>query len=348
LPSRHQHRAKYRLTVIGLLSSLLVAVCIALRHGYAALASLHGPERDSSAAVLGSLYLVQLVTAVAAACAFAAFPRRPDVYDQAGLVDQQHTLSLLSRFTFTWNRGIFNIADERQMDVQDIPNLDFVTRSKYLHAKFLGRHAKGPLWKQLISAHAGELALQWALTLVIALLALFPQVVLYNFLSRIERSQQHKSADPTVFIWVFGLLLSQILQVGFNNWLKWITASRLEIPVSALLQSLVFSKALKQYETAPPGQDADKSSSPASEDGSKDASAKSEGRAGDAKGKKRETRQSVINHMKLDRYASLYMSVFASDSKPLPVPASPSSAPTTITSPWPFSNSSLRAAFLSA
>jgi hypothetical protein len=247
-----------------------------------------------------------LVSAVAASCGFAAFPRRPDVYNQDGLVDQQHTLSLLSRFTFTWNRGIFNIADERQMDVQDIPNLDFVTRSKYLHARFLGRHTKGPLWKRLIKAHASELALQWTLTLFIAFMALFPQVVLYNFLSRIERSQQHNSTDPTVFIWVFGLLLSQLLQVAVNNWLKWITASRLEIPVSALLQSLVFSKALKQYETAPPGQDADKSSNSSSEDSPKDDSAKTEEQDG-AKGKKRETRQSVINHMKLDRYAFLHM-----------------------------------------
>ncbi|KAK4101741.1 P-loop containing nucleoside triphosphate hydrolase protein [Parathielavia hyrcaniae] len=300
-PSRHQHRAKFQLAVFGLLSSMLVAVSVALRHGYEALASLHGPERDTTAAVLGGLYFLQLVSAIAAACGFAAFPRRPDVYENAGLVDQQHTLSLLSRFTFTWNRDIFNITEERQMEVQDIPNLDFATRSHNLQAKFLGRHAKGPLWKQLIKAHAGELALQWILTLFIALLALFPQVVLYNFLSRIERSQHRKSSDPTVFIWVFGLLLSQVLQVGVNNWLKWITASRLEIPVNALLQSLVFSKALKQYETAPPGQDVDKTSSPGSRDGPND-TAREAGREqnGSVKVKKPETRQSVINHMKLD------------------------------------------------
>ncbi|KAK4128244.1 P-loop containing nucleoside triphosphate hydrolase protein [Parathielavia appendiculata] len=301
LPSKHQHRGKFPLTIFGLLSSLLVGVSVALRHGYEALTSLHGPERDTTATALGGLYLLQFVSAMTATCGFAAFPRRPDVYDNARLVDQQHTLSLLSRFTFTWNRGIFNITEERQMKVQDIPNLDFATRSRNLQAKFLGRHAKGPLWKQLIKAHAGELALQWTLTLFIALLALFPQVVLYNFLSRIERSQQRKSSDPTVFIWVFGLLLSQVLQVGVNNWLKWITASRLEIPVNALLQSLVFSKALKQYETAPPGQDADKSSNPASQDGPNDTVREtSREQNGSAKGKKPKTRQSVINHMKLD------------------------------------------------
>ncbi|KAK4154036.1 hypothetical protein C8A00DRAFT_14832 [Chaetomidium leptoderma] len=241
------------------------------------------------------------LSAVATACAFAAFPRRPDVYDKTWLVDQQHTLSLLSRFSFSWNRAIFNIAKERQMEVQDIPNLDFATRSRHLESKFLEKCAKGPLWKQLIRAHAGELVLQWFLTLVIALLSLFPQVVLYNFLSKIERSHKHASADPTVFIWVFGLLLSQVLQVGVNNWLKWITASRLEVPVNSLLQSLVFSKALKLYETAPPGQNVDKGSNSGSSGASDDANGKAGKQAGKAKkGKEPETRQSVINHMKLD------------------------------------------------
>jgi hypothetical protein len=287
-----------------MLSSMLVAASVALRHGYEALASLHGAERDTAALALALLYLLQLVTAVVTACGFAGFPRRPDIFDKAGLVDQQRTLSLLSRFTFSWNRTIFNVAKERQMQVHDIPNLDFATRSRHLESQFLDKGTTGPLWKRLIKAHAGELALQWFLTLVIACLSLFPQVVLYNFLSKIERSQQHTAADPTVFFWVFGLLLSQLLQVGVNNWLKWITASRLEIPVSSLLQSLVFSKALKLYETAPPGQNVDKGSNSGTQGTSGGANSNSGERVGKTKGKEPETRQSVINHMKLDRYDS--------------------------------------------
>jgi hypothetical protein len=302
LPAKHRYQAKFRLTGVGLLSSLLVAISVALRHGYEALASIFGTERDTAALVLGLLYLLQLAAAVATAGAFSAFQRRPDIYDKTGLVDQQHTVSLLSRFSFSWNRGIFNVAKQRQMEVQDIPNLDFVTRSQYLESKFLASRADGPLWKQLIKAHARDLALQWFLTLVIALLSLFPQVVLYNFLSRIERSQERTSADPTIFIWVFCLLLSQLFQVGVNNWLKWITASRLEIPVGSLLQSLVFSKALKQYETAPPGQNVDKADKSGRQGaGSGNANGRP-ARGGDKPtGKVPETRQSVINHMKLDR-----------------------------------------------
>lgn len=301
LPAKQRHQAKFRLTILGLLSSLLIAVSVGLRHGYEALASFANPKTDTTALVLGLLYLAQLLSAVTTTCAFAAFPRRPNVYDSIGLVDQQHTLSLLSLFTFSWNRVVFDVAKERQMEIEDIPNLDHISRSRNLETRFIERRANEPLWRQLIKEYAGELALQWTLTLVIAFLSLFPQVVLYNFLSRIEESHEHTSADPTVFIWVTALLVSQILQVGVNNWLKWITTSRLEIPVGSLLQSLVFSKALNQYETAPPGQNVEKSGKSGNQDGSNDADGKTGKQAGKAKGKEAETRQSVINHMKLDR-----------------------------------------------
>ncbi|KAL2158565.1 hypothetical protein VTH06DRAFT_4332 [Thermothelomyces fergusii] len=299
LPTKHAYQPKFRLAVHGMLSSLSLAASVAICHGHEALTLLSNDGADAATFVVGLLYMLQLTVATVAACGFAGFRRRPDVFDETGLVDQQYTLSLLSRFTFSWNRAIFRVTRERQMQIQDIPNLDHATRSRHLELKFREKGFKGPLWKQLIKAYAGELALQWFLTLVIAGLSLFPQVVLYNFLSRIERSRRHSDADPAVFFWVLGLLLSQLLQVGVNNWLKWITASRLEIPVSSLLQSLVFSKALKLYETASPGHNAAKDSGHKNSNSSGDRDG-SRGSGEKNKSNVSETRQAVINHMKLD------------------------------------------------
>ncbi|KAK4162527.1 hypothetical protein QBC43DRAFT_215287 [Cladorrhinum sp. PSN259] len=288
LPPKHQYSEKFRVTVFGLTSSLLVAALFAFLHGYRALEALFNADLDRKQRVAGLLYLVQIVSGLTASAGYAAFQRRPDVYDGDVLVDQQNTVSLLRLFSFSWNRVVFNVTKERQMELVDIPNLNYETRSRNLQAKFLGAlNAKLPLWRQLINTFKWELILQWLLTGAVALLALFPQVVLYNFLSRIEHSHGHTTTDPTVFIWVLGLLVSQLLQVGINNWIKWITTSRLEIPVSSLLQSLVFSKALKQYETAPPGQKENKENG--NESGSN--GAPKDGPA---------TRQHVINHMKLD------------------------------------------------
>ncbi|KAK4461356.1 hypothetical protein QBC42DRAFT_227415 [Cladorrhinum samala] len=304
LPSKHHYEAKFRLTIFGLISSLLVTGVLAYLHGQHALEALFSTEIGRKQRVAGLLYLVQLLSAFTAATGFAAFSQRPDVYEGDLLVDQQHTTSLLNLFSFSWNRVVFDAAKERKMELEDIPNLDYDTRSRNLEARFLEtRNEKYPLWRQLIRNYARELALQWTLTLAVAFLSLFPQVVLYNFLSRIENSHGHATADPAVFIWVLGLLFSQLLQVGVNNWIKWITTSRLELPVGSLLQSLVFSKALKQYETAPPGQkvDKEKDGKPGSQNGVTDDNGKNQKKDGaKAKGNEPEARQSVINHMKLD------------------------------------------------
>ncbi|KAK3996469.1 hypothetical protein QBC44DRAFT_148824 [Cladorrhinum sp. PSN332] len=295
LPAKHQYSAKFRLTILGLVSSLLVTALFAFLHGYQALESLFSADLDQKQRVAGLLYLLQIISGITASAGYAAFPRRPDVYDGDVLVDQQNTLSLLKLFSFSFNRVVFDVAKERQMELADIPNLDHETRSRRLQARFLEtRDEKAPLWRQLVKNYGWELVVQWTLTGAVAILAVFPQIVLYNFLSRIEHSHGQTTTDPTVFIWVLGLLLTQILQVGINNWVKWITTSRLEIPVSCLLQSLVFSKALKQYETAPPGQ---KEGKDKKEDESKDTNA-----SADANKKKEEpeTRQNIINHMKLD------------------------------------------------
>jgi len=279
------------------MSSLSLAISLALTDAFPAMAALAG--RDVEARVSGGLCLAQLASALAAACSFAAFPRRPDVYEDGCLVDQQNTLSLISLFSYSWNRVVFEIPKERQLAPADIPALDWTTRSRNLQAGFLARCGEGRLWRQLIRAYTYELVIQWTLTLVIAFLSLFPQVVLYNFLERIETRKDYATTDPALLAWVFGLLLSQLLYVGVYNWLRWITNSRLDTPVLSLLQSLVFFKALKQYETAAPGQkeeekadDADKT---ANADGSKDKK----------KPKEDATRQSVINHMKLDRYVEI-------------------------------------------
>lgn len=291
LPYRHQYQLKFRLAVCGVLSSLTIAIAISARDLFPAIAALVNP--DVSARVSGILCLAQFAAALAAACSFAGFPRRPDVFQKGIMVDQQYTVSLLDLFTFSWNRVVFDTAKERQMKISDIPAPDHKTRSHNLQEDFLAKSGKGRLWRRLIKAYSYELVLQWILTFIIAFLALFPQLVLFNFLGRIESRGDSPTTDPHLFVWAFGLLLSQLLQVGVGNWLRWITCCRLEIPVISLLQSLVFSKALKQFETVSPGQKDEK------KDDGEQADAQGKGLPA-GKDKEKEAKQSIINHMKLD------------------------------------------------
>ncbi|KAB5580545.1 hypothetical protein GE09DRAFT_1020010 [Coniochaeta sp. 2T2.1] len=284
LPLRHQYLLRYRLTIYGLLSSLLLASVIAWKDAYPALGDLIAPEIQTK--VYSILSLVQLTAAAAVATAFAAFPRRPDVFDNGVLVDQQHTVSLLSQLSYSYNKIVFDIAKERQMKLSDIPVLDHSLRSRNLTADFLASCGEGKLWRQLLRVQLPKVGLQWILTIAGSVLSLFPQFVLYKLLQAIESRQGSDAVDPYIFVWAFALAFSEAVGVGFENWSSWYTISRLTTPVMSLLQSLIFSKAMRQYDTAISNQD----------DGSND---KKDPLSAE-KMKERMVRQSVINHMQLD------------------------------------------------
>ncbi|KAK3695251.1 hypothetical protein B0T22DRAFT_526833 [Podospora appendiculata] len=307
IPTRHQYETKFTLTIFGLASSGVLAASLAFRHGSEAIAALveilAGRKIDAKAAV-GLLYLIQLFSAFIICIAYAGFPRRPDVYHRGHLVDQQHTVSLLALFSFSWNRMVFSVARKRQIEIDDMPSLDYKTRSQSLKRNFLLERNKGgggPLMWRLFRYHTGELMWQGVFALAIAVMSVSPQFVVFHFLRTIENrleNNNENSTDPVLVVWVLGLLLSQVFHVWLVSRLKWAATSRLEIPAGSLLQSLVFSKALMQYETAT-------AHTPESLNNDNTASAEGE----EIKNKDEKQRRSVTNHIKLDssRITTLFL-----------------------------------------
>lgn len=243
------------MTLVGLVSSLLVLGLLSFNHGFTVLSLVIG--RDGKNPALSYLYGIQTVAVLITALAFASFPRRPDIYHRGKVVDQQEAVSLISLLSFSWNLNIFNAAKEGQLGTGDLPRLEFVTRAENIQQNFTENKKPGRFWQQLLMFNARNLVRQWALALLIAVLSMFPQIVLYNFLSKIEKGAQHPSRDPMLLVWALALFFTQALQVGATNWLKWITESQMDIPLESLVQTLVFAKALKQYDTVSPGQDSD-------------------------------------------------------------------------------------------
>ncbi|KAJ4392883.1 hypothetical protein N0V85_006789 [Neurospora sp. IMI 360204] len=241
------------MTILGLISSLLLAGLLSFNHGFQVIGLLIG--RDMHNKTSASLHGIQLFSVLIVVVAFASFPRRPDIYHKEQLVDQQKAVSLLSLLSFSWNLNIFKAAEERQLGTADLPRLEFITRSENIQQNFTQNKKPGRFWQQLLRFNARNLARQWALALLIAILSIFPQIVLYNFLSEIEKGTQHSPKDPMLLVWALALFLTQALQVGATNWLKWVTESMMDIPLESLVQTLVFAKALKQYDTVSPGQD---------------------------------------------------------------------------------------------
>lgn len=257
---------------------------------------------DSPRLVQGICWLLQAISAAGVLFAFGSFPRRPDVYHKGKLVDQQHTVSLLSKISFSWNSLVFDISKKRPLEMEDLPRLDYLTRSRNLHNMFTARDGSGRLWWRLLKFHWVQLAQQWCLVLISAVLALIPNYMMYNLLGRLEQPSTPDSSIAETLAWALALCLSLSLDSIVGSLLSWWTNSRLVIPLGAVLQTLVFDKAMKEHETAMPPPRAQEQVEQKAD--SKDRNGKND--KGDTapkaqgKEKKDEVRQSVINHMKLD------------------------------------------------
>lgn len=255
---------------------------------------------DSPRMAQGLCWLLQVFSAIVAFFALGTVPRRPDVYSKGSLVDQQYTVSLLSKISFSWNSVIFDISKKRQLEMEDLPKLDHLTRSENLHNMFASQETEGRLWWKLLKFLWVELAQQWGLVFISAVLALFPQFMMYNLLQKLEQPSTPESGISGTLAWALALCLSLALDNIVGSVLSWWTNSRLVIPLQAVLQTLVFQKAMNEHETAmpPPKQEAEAEGDPG-----KDADAKKDKNVDDKpkiQEKKDEVRQSVINHMKLD------------------------------------------------
>ncbi|KAI9931721.1 hypothetical protein ASPWEDRAFT_150886 [Aspergillus wentii DTO 134E9] len=209
--------------------------------------SLSYPSGTRPSPISIRFYTAQSVIAVLCIVVGSLLPRRPDVYTDGKVVDQESSVSLLSRYSFHWVDGLLKRTGKNKgIEVDDLPALPYPLRSKTLCAKFASNHkAKQKLWKTIILTHKGPVVLQLALTLLNAVLSFCPQVILYQILSSLEaNSGDTRGWGSAVWILMFGGQL--LLSSAVKQWLFWVIYSRIGIPVYEELTAIIFDKAMRQ------------------------------------------------------------------------------------------------------
>ncbi|KAF7188447.1 Pleiotropic ABC efflux transporter of multiple drugs YBT1 [Pseudocercospora fuligena] len=171
-------------------------------------------------------------------------PRRPDVYHEGHIVDQEHTVSMWSRLTFgyvgslVWRIG----KNQGKMEVKDFPQLPAKARSANLHSTLEDARKEGAtLFKSMVTAHFGALMLQLTLAIGSGLLSFGPQLALYGILRALE-TQSLQTAN----IWAAVLGVTMFLSSSVTSWLWWITYSRLAIPLYSELLALLYAKGMRR------------------------------------------------------------------------------------------------------
>ncbi|KAH6632214.1 P-loop containing nucleoside triphosphate hydrolase protein [Chaetomium tenue] len=220
-----------RLGLYSLLSSVLVA----------GMASIQGIEGDEDllggSPLLLSLRIAEFVALVLLGFSSIAIPRRPDVFYHGRLVDQQSTVSVLSRFTWSWPAALIRLAAERNdLDLQELPRPGQSTRAQDITEAWKADNHNGPrpLWKALLFFHWQKFSEQWFFAVLQAVSSLAPQWVIWRLLRLFER----RHLEPLgVWVWIWVALLG----------------------VSVTTQALIFEKAIRRRDVKEAGSSGSKS-----------------------------------------------------------------------------------------
>ncbi|CAG8909403.1 unnamed protein product [Penicillium egyptiacum] len=240
------------------------------------------------------LQLAQIASAALRAVFCVLIPRRPDVYFEDKLVERELSVSLLSRFTFSWANGLLDYAVKHNtMDLEDIPRLTASKRADSLREKFEIARQNRKLWIAIVAAHLGALIAQTMLSLVICFLSFGPQVALFQILRTLELRGTPDWNVGASYIWVLALGGLLFLASSVEAWLFWVVYSKLGVPIYSELSAVIFAKAMRRKDV----KHTKKSNTSAQSDNSSKGSADADEDDEDALKK---SRQSIINHVAVD------------------------------------------------
>ncbi|KAJ6125159.1 ABC transporter integral membrane type 1 [Penicillium samsonianum] len=239
------------------------------------------------------LQLAQIATAALRAVFCVLIPRRPDVYYEDELVERELSVSLLSRFTFSWANGLLNYAvKHKTMELEDIPRLVASKRADYLREKFEIARQNRKLWIAIVVAHLGPLIAQTILSIGICFLSFGPQVALFQILKTLELRGTPDWNVGASYIWVLALGGLLFLASSVEAWLFWVVYSKLGVPIFAELSAVIFAKAMRRKDV----KYTKKSNTPDESDNASKGSAD----ADDDEDALKKSRQSIINHVAVD------------------------------------------------
>ncbi|EKV04310.1 hypothetical protein PDIG_16670 [Penicillium digitatum PHI26] len=240
------------------------------------------------------LQLAQIASAALRAIFCVLIPRRPDVYYEDKLVEREFSVSLLSRFSFSWANGLLNYAvKHKAMDLEDIPKLTASNRADFLREKFETARQNRKLWLAIVFAHVGPMIAQMILSLGICFLSFGPQVALFQILKTLELRGSAEWNIGASYFWVLALGGLLFLASTVEAWLFWVVYSKLGVPIYAELSAVIFAKAMRRKDV----KHTKKTKAPDESDNSSKGSAKADDDDEDALKK---SRQSIINHVAVD------------------------------------------------
>ncbi|KAJ5610546.1 P-loop containing nucleoside triphosphate hydrolase protein [Penicillium lagena] len=244
------------------------------------------------------LLIVQIACALFRGLFCVLLPRRPDVYFEGQLVDQQMTVSALSRFTYSWASTLLQYAvNNKTLDIDSLPKLSLPVRAHSLRANFERALGSRKIWKAIIFAHYKDIGLQMMLTLAACLLSFGPQVALYKIVNSMEARGTESGVTLQSWVWVLALGTLMLVASSLEAWLFWVICYRLGLPIYEELSATIFAKAMRRKDAKHTKKSKDADKKP---DASSKALLDEQEEEDDDEEALKKSRQSVINLVAVD------------------------------------------------
>ncbi|KAL4947511.1 P-loop containing nucleoside triphosphate hydrolase protein [Aspergillus filifer] len=232
---------KYYLGITSFWASLLAILTIVSQ---ALLLWSYGSEITVNSAFT-ALLSTQVGLASVRALVSILIPRRPNVYFEGHIVDQEFSVSAYSRFTYGWATELLRFtARNKGLSIDDLPKLPFAARADTVHAGLEEQRGR-KLWVALARRHARALIIQGLLSLMVCIIGFGPQVALYKILQTLEDRSVLSSDATEAWLWVGGLGMLLALSSSIESWLWWLIYSDLWVPIYEGLSGLVFAKSMR-------------------------------------------------------------------------------------------------------
>lgn len=256
--------ARYRLGLQVALSCL-IAVVLLLFNTYTT------SKVDDIAEVEQILILVECGCRIVITILGLSLPRRPDVFRNETRVDRERTTSFFGRLSFSWAAELFRVvAQEKEVEVADLPELNYQTRAKALQESF--EQARGdsggtasrrssnrrPLWKILLISNRKQLTWQMLSCMVACVMAFAPHVSLLQILRLLEARPEGAAVGSQLWLWVAGLGVSIAVASYLENFLYWIALNKVSVRVLEQIAIMVFNKAMRMTGSNNPDIEGDK------------------------------------------------------------------------------------------
>ncbi|KAH6606189.1 abc bile acid transporter [Trichoderma cornu-damae] len=139
-------------------------------------------------------------------------------------------------------------AVPEKIGLQDLPDVAHDARAQTLVRVFRRveqRAGNASLWEKLARAFATPLIQQWLLALLKAFSQFAGIFFLHRLLEQLEGPVPYADGRGP-WTQVFGLGFALTMETVTTNWLIWVTQMKLEMPVIALLNTLIFEKHMRR------------------------------------------------------------------------------------------------------